>query len=233
MNVEIKTYFYGERGLIDSLLLDLYTLEEDKQVILFNKIFKKEYKKYSIYVEPSFGQRYGFGVPDLIIKADNDLYMIEAKCGSLEKEIYEKNEVDFWNNSSKLNVQLLLRYRFFELLKSPCDDEKKIVKEKENDYNDSHNYRALGKEHGEWIIDIRGCDNIYFVALTGDINEAGLLDKLKNSYNKYSFNSKLEDFKKNLKVITFKGIIDTFNESRIDHKHFDSTKDKFGYYKGE
>jgi hypothetical protein len=60
-----------------------------------------------------------------------------------------------------------------------------------------------------------------------------LLDKLKNNYNKYSFNSKLEDFKKNLKVITFKGIIDTFNENRIDHKHFDSTKDKFGYYKGE
>ena len=45
MNVEIKTYFYGERGLIDSLLLDLYALPEDKQIILLNKIFKKEYKK--------------------------------------------------------------------------------------------------------------------------------------------------------------------------------------------
>jgi len=239
----MNLYYYGERGLIDSLLADIISDEKNQDKIL-NKFLKlinnKSYDKFSIYVEPSFGQSKGFGVPDLIIKANDDLYIIEAKCGTIKDSCFIGDKFDeFWKNSSELNVQLLLRYRFFKALKGLKYNDNYVAYEDKIEYNDnSHTkkngkcqyYRALGvSKNTKWIDDIKSVElkNIYFVALTSDTDE-NAIKFLKDSYklfNKFD----LDQFKENLRLLRFSEVIKCLNEPR----YFNETCDKFHYYNNE
>jgi len=243
----VNIYYYGERGLIDSLMLDIIQSDNKDEIVknILNKLNPEiSYKaSFDIYVEPSFGQRDGFGVPDLIIKADDDLYIIEAKCGTVEKNCYTGTKTsEFWDkkNSSKLNVQLLLRYRFMNLLynqkKNKLPLGKYFVLEEENEYSDSSHstkvsgkftyLRALSREKSEWIDQICGWKNVYYVALTSDLKKKDALDMLKDSY-KVKFNVSIDDFIKNIRMLTYKDIIESLDNKT---KYFDETCKKFGYY---
>ena len=261
-----EIYYYGERGLIDSLLLDI--IHSNKQDKIIRNIVKKinpESKinlksgssPFEIYVEPSFGQKNGFGVPDLIIKAKNvinandELYIIEAKCGTVNGNCYSGEDPNkFWENSSKLNVQLLLRYRFIRLLKeSTVINGKYCVYEDKNVYSDESHasksangisyQRALGNsDNTSWVKELKDIDlgNIYYVALTSDSKDnKDELKKLKESY-KVNFKlsvdeqKKYDGFKNHIKLLTYKEILDIFEELDVKTSFFEKSCGKFHYY---
>lgn len=122
----MTTTFYGERGLVNSIILDMGTdIEKQKQFLKTIK-FTDDYQptwiadivKIDYIVEPSFSQ---FGNPNLIIIAEEKfmerhVIFIEAKVCSYD-DASEKLNVKLMPNSykgvdSKLNIQLALMYRF-------------------------------------------------------------------------------------------------------------------------
>lgn len=228
---DLKMYYYGERGLIDSILKDI---NKKQLIIILNRITKstKEYKEICVFVEPSFGQRNGFGVPDLIIKAADDVFIIEAKCDKVEKELSSPFK---WEESSKLNVQLLLRYRFINLLnKNNNGDYIVSTVNQENDFGDKKE-RHYGRKnegdritHTNWVYQLKGC-NYYYVALTSDSNKQDALNTLKKSYDEEV--KKEKDFYKFLRIITYSDFVKEIGKDNCPN--FKATCEKFGYYNFE
>lgn len=117
--------FYGERGLVNSIILDMESdLEKQKnflKTIVFEdgqgKNWIDHVTKFHYIVEPSFAQ---FGNPDLIIIAEEKdkkhVLFVEAKVHSYEDDSIALNEKllpdSYKGIASKLNIQLALRYRF-------------------------------------------------------------------------------------------------------------------------
>ncbi|WP_303871907.1 hypothetical protein [Acetobacterium wieringae] len=117
--------FYGERGLVNSILLDMDSDLEKQKKFLKAIVFEDGQEKnwienvteFHYIVEPSFAQ---FGDPDLIIIAEEKekkhVLFVEAKVHSYEDDSIALNEnllpSSYKGIASKLNIQLALRYRF-------------------------------------------------------------------------------------------------------------------------
>lgn len=124
-------HFYGERGLVDSLLLDLQAA--DKLADLLNAMefpFRDPTRlaisadaEIVVIVEAGFGgNRAGFGWPDAILIATlptggKVVCFVEAKAG-----LYADEAADFTERkkgfNSKINGQLSLRFRLAEALRA-------------------------------------------------------------------------------------------------------------------
>lgn len=180
----LNIIFYGERGIVNSIVLDMGSdINKQKQFLKTIK-FKNDsiknwidqIKVFRYIIEPCFAQ---FGSPDLIIVAEEEngehhVLFIEAKVCAYN-DASEKIGTDLWpqtyrGTTSKLNIQLALKYRFaqnyplFENNNSIIEDESYTRAE----YNDKK--RALKKTS---VISL--CreffgknPNFLFVALTND-----------------------------------------------------------------
>lgn len=118
--------FYGERGLVNSIILDMGTDLERQKKFLETIKFTDDYQptwisdtvKIDFIIKPSFSQ---FGNPDLIIIAEEKfmerhIIFLEAKICAYD-DASEKLNIKLIPNSykgvdTKLNVQLALLYRF-------------------------------------------------------------------------------------------------------------------------
>lgn len=198
---ETNIQFYGERGIVNGILLDIYS-DSNKQQEKLNKFFNsirlfgdqttspraereqttppwsEGVDECKWLVEPSFAH---FGDPDLIAvfqsKKDGKKYAVffEAKlknyiasCLPLNKE---DGVVNLKGKSSKLNVQLSLRYRFTKAFANWRGDSACLyaIMESEHGYPDLFR-RKLEKttvlqEIKAFLSDVKA---FYFVALTND-----------------------------------------------------------------
>ena len=146
--------FYGERGIVNGIVLDI------KDDIIKQRAFLKAIKfadgstpewidnvtRTDFIVEPSFSE---FGNPDLIIIAyetDNKKHVIfiEAKVCSYEDAAVEKSIPYKNSTTSKINFQLALKFRFVEAFKK-CNPNDTIEEIKEDivGYDDNSRPRRL------------------------------------------------------------------------------------------
>jgi len=181
--------FYGERGLVDSIILDMQSNKRSNsrkqkdflRAIKFthnaSKSWINQIKKFDYIVEPSFSQ---FGNPDLIMIAEEGngkrhVIFIEAKvCDyndasqKLGSNLLPKS---YKNIASKLNIQLAFKYRFAKAYDLFRKRKNSIIEEDASDatqYNDSQ--RVLKKASViELCKEKFGEDpDFLFVALTND-----------------------------------------------------------------
>lgn len=151
--------FYGERGLVNSIILDMGSdLSKQKQFLRSikfednsNRNWIDKVTDFHYIVEPSFAQ---FGNPDLIIVAEEEngkrhVIFIEAKICAYN-DASEKLSSSLLPNSyqgvaSKLNIQLALKYRFAKNYASGQKSDGFVENDSEaqDKYND--NKRALKK----------------------------------------------------------------------------------------
>lgn len=149
--------FYGERGLVNSIILDMGSdLNKQKQFLRSikfednsNRNWIDKVTDFHYIVEPSFAQ---FGNPDLIIVTEEEngkrhVIFIEAKVCAYN-DASEKLSSSLLPNSyqgvaSKLNIQLALKYRFARNYASgqKSDGFVESDSEAQDKYND--NKRAL------------------------------------------------------------------------------------------
>ncbi len=116
---------YGERGLVNSIVLEIYNdIELTKKVLGAIKLgdgqgfpWIDDIVGVDFWIEPSFGQ---FGDPDLIAIcncADNEKYVIFFEAKTIE---YKDSAVDLKKPihgiNSRINAQLTLKYRFVQAL---------------------------------------------------------------------------------------------------------------------
>jgi hypothetical protein len=133
-------HFYGERGLVDSLFLDLQAA--GKLVAFLNQIefpFREpvrlglpEDAEVAVILEAGFdGNRAGFGWPDAVVvvtlAAGKKLVLfIEAKAG-----LYADEAADFTARvpgfNSKVNGQLTLRFRLAQALRNYKKGDRRLV----------------------------------------------------------------------------------------------------------
>mgnify|MGYP001008799070 CR=1 FL=1 len=177
-----KVLFYGERGIVNGIVLDI------KDDIIKQRAFLKAIKfadgstpewidnvtRTDFIVEPSFSE---FGNPDLIIIAyeiDNKKHVIfiEAKVCSYEDAAVEKSIPYKNSTTSKINFQLALKFRFVEAFKK-CNPNDTIEEIKEDivGYDDNSRPRRL---KNQIIIQMceafRDAQDFWFVALTNDLH---------------------------------------------------------------
>ena len=193
----VNLHFYSERGLINRLIEWLNQVNFDSSLKFFQLLNPEinQNSRIDIFNEFSFGD---FGSPDLIIKIDNNVYIIEAKITSFIKAATKPEEkYVFKNNASKINIQLLLRKRFIEAIKL-SDDEEIVECHQDQDGDIYKNGRALKKAE---LIDefVKKCFNnenkFFYVSLT---NEKPKPDKDKifsDYFNKNSFGFQEKEFK--------------------------------------
>lgn len=174
--------FYGERGIINSIVLDIK--DDIGKGIDLLKLIKYAHSNSSIkpfdeesiksiryIVEMSLSQ---FGSPDLIIIAEmhNEkkyIFFVEAKlCSYIDSSISCVGLKSFQNNASKLNVQLALKYRFVKAL-SP--DNHTLIQENEKSPYEERKRKIVNmgvlnmiKENFQNVIEY------FFIALTNDNN---------------------------------------------------------------
>ncbi len=176
--------FYGERGLVNSIILDMSSdLNKQKQFLRSIK-FKDNSKRnwienvvnFRYIIEPSFSQ---FGNPDLIIVAEEEnkkrhVIFIEAKVCAYN-DASEKLGSSLLPNSyqrvaSKLNIQLALKYRFAKNYAKgqKSDGFVETDREAKNKYND--NKRALKNANVINLCKEQFGENpeFLFIALTND-----------------------------------------------------------------
>lgn len=128
--------FYGERGLVNSIILDMGTDIEKKKKFLKTIKFSDNYEptwiadtvKVDFIFEPSLSQ---FGNPSLIIIAEEKflqrhVIFVEARICSYN-DASEKLNVSLLPNSykgvaNKLNIKLALMYRFAKAYNSMKED---------------------------------------------------------------------------------------------------------------
>ena len=177
--------FYGERGVVNGIVLDLHN-DLEKQKIFLKKIrfcggnelsWIDDVENVTWLIEPSFSE---FGNPDLIIVAEAKkkkyVLFVEAKLKSYDDSSFPINKdtllpeygYHYEGIASKLNVQLAFRYRFSKAYRKM----KNGVIEEDNgiaNYSDTFNRRI----HNPVIVDY--CKHyfgdpecFYFVALTND-----------------------------------------------------------------
>jgi len=178
--------FCGERGLINSIILDMGDdLEKHKKFLSSVKFAQGEKlawisdmdKPPKYIIEPSFAM---FGDPDLIIiaKEKNEtrhVIFLEAKLcayNDASEELQKNSQLPnhYKGNASKLNIQLAFKYRFAQAFMNGNSTD--VISEVESfssvQYNDSPRY--LKKK---CVIDLcrqhfSGVKDFYFVALTND-----------------------------------------------------------------
>ncbi len=177
--------FYGERGLVNSIIADMGTdLEKHKKFLKAIKLtdggklnWTAEITNIPQYIiEPSFAE---FGDPDLIVVATADgkrhVIFIEAKLSAYNDAASALSDVNnrlldnYDGKASKVNVQLAFKYRFVQAYEKMIGNlevvEDKLTAEK---YNDKP--RRLKKEK---VVELckryfGNAEDFYFVALTND-----------------------------------------------------------------
>ncbi len=180
-------HFYGERGLVDSLFLDLQA--GGKLVLFLNEIvfpFRDppqlglaEGANVAVIVEAGFGgNRAGFGWPDAVVVATllgggKVVVFIEAKAG-----LYADEAADFTARkkgfNSKINGQLTLRFRLAQALRAYKKGDRRLVEPDDvaRSYGEEARPRRLAKiDNLRKIVEdyhLSGEVEYLFVALTDD-----------------------------------------------------------------
>ncbi len=191
-----EVVYYGERGILNSIVLDTKgDIAKQKQflrtIVLADKsklgwVDDVEMVKY--FVEPHFDR---FGKVDLIMKAitkNNDKYVLffETKFNSYEYSAINMTQLEemdneyfpksYRNNSSKVNIQLAVLYRFIQAYKNTLLEEDECINniidessEVGSIYNDDmkrslENWNMLDY----WNKNFRDVKEYYFIALTND-----------------------------------------------------------------
>lgn len=180
-------HFYGERGLVDSLFLDLQSA--GKIAAFMNEIefpFREPTRlgllddaEVAVIIEAGFGgNRAGFGWPDAVVVATlpgggKVVVFIEAKAG-----LYADEAADFTARqkgfNSKINGQLTLKFRLAQALRAYRRGGKRLVEPDDvaRSYGEAARPRRLAK-----IDNLRNIVDEYlvgdeveclFVALTDD-----------------------------------------------------------------
>ena len=180
----MEIIFYGERGLVNSIILDMSSdFKKQKQFLKSikfenngNKNWIDDIVSFHYIVEPSFAE---FGSPDLIIVAEEEngkrhVLFIEAKVCAYN-DAAEKLGSGLLPNSyrgiaSKLNIQLALKYRFAKnyVLSRKNNSFVENDSDVKTEYRDSK--RALKKRSVINLCKNKFGDNpdFLFVALTND-----------------------------------------------------------------
>ena len=192
--------FYGERGIINGMLLDMYQDKEKVQDNL-NKFFgairlmdgsrppwQGDIRNCRWMVEPSLAQ---FGDPDFIARfqSDGTTYAVffEGKlkdyrrsCLTISKDMTATSYV---GQSSKLNVQLALRYRFVQAYMKTRNHRDPFLTIQEDDHqHPDGRKRKLDKPTVLKAVRtfLKGVEKFYFVGLTNDLKpeEPWCIDKV-------------------------------------------------------
>ena len=176
--------FYSERGLLNSILLDMQIGTQDEQANKvadflkgidfydgknpFENIVVEEMKAL---IEPSFGQ---FGDPDLILsvkdkEGGNYVVFVEAKLSTYKNAAIDivDGYPEFLGNTSKVNVQLALKHRFWKAYQRFNLKTDYVIQE-------DHVYDRQRKLEKDFVINryikehLNHGAEVYFVALTND-----------------------------------------------------------------
>jgi hypothetical protein len=175
--------FYGERGLIDSLVLDLHKNTNLLRAFLKEIVFLgigstssttppmwPEKPSATFYIEPHFAQ---FGSPDLIITFDNiggikQVLFFEAKLkGYVDSAASIGPSFSYQGNASEINVQLALRYRFAKAYLLGHGQE---IVESDELHPNGDKRRSLKRQYAVNYVNSafgENCD-FYFIAMTND-----------------------------------------------------------------
>jgi hypothetical protein len=185
--------FYGERGLVNGLVLELSGNLELTKVFLKNIRFCgptspawiNDLHEVSFLVEPSFSE---FGNPDLVMICDcnekqgsvRHVVFLEAKVVKYNDSavpLKESGAKDIQGINSRINAQLTLRYRLARVLKSR-KGRGEPVEETQNDWAAYAHYptesskrpRRLLKSLGLKLCDdfLLGVKDFWFVTLSSD-----------------------------------------------------------------
>ncbi|HHU01942.1 MAG TPA: hypothetical protein GXZ91_02250 [Christensenellaceae bacterium] len=196
-NMDIQ--FYGERGIINGILLDIYRdKNKDKKLNNFFgtiKLFdgkevpwKDGITNCKWMVEPSFAH---FGNPDLIAVFESGrkkyAVFIEAKlkdyvssCLSFEREDGVDN---LKGQSSKLNVQLSFRYRFVQAFKKAQKESSQAIIEPCHKHPDGRRRKLQKESVVESVVDfLEGVDEYYFIALTNDSSSETVIEEMSSNF---------------------------------------------------
>ncbi len=209
----VKTYYYSERGLVNKLIEWLNNAESNSLIDFFKllDLDLNENSSIEIFDEFSFGD---FGSPDLIIKVDNNVYIIEAKITSFVKASTKlSDKLKFKDNASKINIQLLLRKRFINQIKLGFEE---VIKEeyRKEDENIYKNGRALKKSEliNEFVKEkLKDSFTYYYVALTSK----DIVDKNK-IYDDYFKDTKFGFKNEEFKMITWQQIDDVIGSGFLE-----------------
>ncbi len=184
--IHSEIHFYGERGLVDALFLDLRTslktveflrqIEFSSRVPCYLDIPDKS--KIMVIVEAGFGgNRAGFGRPDAVIVAVTPdgrrlVFFLEAKAGLYmnEAQDYSEREAGF---NSKINGQFTLRFRLAQALRQHQNVDSRLVEPEglARAYGEEKFPRRLVKvENLRDIVrpHLLNASSYFFVALTDD-----------------------------------------------------------------
>lgn len=181
--------FYGERGIINGMLLDMYRDKEKVQENL-NKFFgairlmdgssppwQEDITDCRWMVEPSLAQ---FGDPDFIARFqsggttyavffEGKLKDYRRSCLAIRKDM---TAMSYVGQSSKLNVQLALRYRFVQAYMKTrhLQDPFLTIQEDDHQHPDGRK-RKLDKPTVLKAVRafLKGVEKFYFVGLTNDL----------------------------------------------------------------
>lgn len=183
-----KILFYGERGIVNGIVLDIKeSIEKQKaflRVIRFpngvilpwiDNIISMDF-----VVEPSFSE---FGNPDLIMIAQEEnknrhVLFVEAKVSCYDDAAI-KIPALFKNNASRINVQLALKFRFVQAYKKYPNneyiEEDEYVAEGFNEIPRRIKNREMIKMCNE---NFKNAVDYSFIALTNDKCSAKPFDNL-------------------------------------------------------
>jgi hypothetical protein len=224
--------FYGERGILNGILMDIYRNRESCKKV--NKFFgaikllnRKEVPWKNItsckwLVEPDLSE---FGAPDLIavLESDGKKYalFIEAKLDKYTKSSFhlpqKVSPASVKRYSSRLNVQLSFRYRFVEAFKEIPKDNKghntqEIIE------TSQHLYEKMRKLAKLPVITemknfLKGVEEYYFIALTNDFSSEKVISEIEKKQNIHPplYDGSYEEFKKHQSkfgVLTYRDLED-------------------------
>jgi hypothetical protein len=173
-----EIHFYGERGLVNGLFLDL---REARRILDFLRKIQFAHREpphldpeteVLVIVEAGFAE---FGCPDAILVARAPdqkrlVFFVEAKAGRYEEEAQDYRQRDPGFNST-INGQFSLRYRLSHALRVFGDDSRLIEPKalataygepKRRQLSKPGNLKHIVRPH------LTGASDYFFVALTDD-----------------------------------------------------------------
>lgn len=163
--------FYGERGLVNGILLDSANKSPRAilELIRWNgetPQFIKDVLRCEYLVEFSLGE---FGTPDLIIIAytKEDKYVIFTEAKVIEYKNAASAKESF-ADAGCINVQLALKWRFKEALKHNPKDNLQIAENVINPTGDKPRKLNKGRLVSYCRKTLADAKGYYYVALTGD-----------------------------------------------------------------
>ncbi len=174
----INILFYGERGIVNGIILDIKDSIEAQKAFLRAIKFAdgnrpnwiENLSTMDFIVEPSLSE---FGNPDLIIIASETdktqhVIFLEAKVCCYEDAAI-RAPASYKNNASKINIQLALKFRFVEAFKkSPNNGFIEETKETAKSYGEDLGRRLKNQSIIQMCNKFQHAADFSFVALTND-----------------------------------------------------------------